>query len=200
MSIIRKVKAVEKIFSRLEAETNTLKELTGMHCLSGCGKCCMKPDIEASPIEFLPLAYSWFEEGIAYEKLEELGSNPPGVCIVFKPVYLSDKSGSCGNYKYRGLICRLFGYATSRDKNGLRKLVTCNLIKQDQPGSYQIALDLIEQKEYLPSFINYYQQLSQIDFRLANEMLPINQAIKVALQEVIKYYSYRPFPKRRKAS
>ncbi|XOV93922.1 MAG: YkgJ family cysteine cluster protein [Bacteroidota bacterium] len=200
MSIIRKVKAVEKVFSRLEVETNALKEHTGMHCLPGCGRCCMKPDIEASPLEFLPLAYSWFEEGKAYEKLEELDSNPMNICLVFKPVYLSDRNGSCGDYEHRGLICRLFGYATSRDKNGERRLVTCNLIKQEQPDSYQKAVDKIADKEYLPSFINYYQQLVQIDFRLANEMLPINKAIKVALHEVIKYYSYRPFPKKRKAS
>tara|TARA_Y100001980_G_C14556924_1_gene354216 strand:+ start:46789 stop:47391 length:603 start_codon:yes stop_codon:yes gene_type:complete len=200
MSIIRKVKAVERVFAQLEVETKALSESTGMHCLAGCGRCCMKPDIHANPLEFLPLAFSWFIEGKADEKLVELSSNTSGICLVFKPVHLSDKNGSCGDYVHRGLICRLFGYATSRDKNGERKLVTCNLIKTEQPAAYQAAIDMISNKDEMPSFINYYQRLSQIDFRLANQMLPINEAIKVALHEVMKHYSYRRLPRKRKAS
>lgn len=200
MSIIRKVKAVERVFAHLEIETKALSASTGMHCLTGCGKCCMKPDIHASPLEFLPLAYSWFIEGKADEKLDELAINSSGICLVFQPVHLSDKSGSCGDYNNRGLICRLFGYATSRDKNGERKLVTCNLIKTEQPESYQAAVDKISNNEGAPSFINYYQKLSQIDFRMANQMLPINEAIKAALHEVMKHYSYRRLPRKRKAS
>ncbi len=200
MSIIRKVKAVERVFAHLEVETKALSKSTGMQCLAGCGRCCMKPDIEANPLEFLPLAFSWFLEGKADEKLDELNANPSGICMVFRPVHLSDKNGSCGDYNNRGLICRLFGYATSRDKNGARKLVTCNLIKTEQPNAYQKAVEKIVNHEEIPSFINYYQRLSQIDFRLANQMLPINEAIKVALHEVMKHYSYRRFPGKRKAS
>ena len=200
MSIIRKVKAVERVFAHLEIETKALSASTGMRCITGCGRCCMKPDIEASPLEFLPLAFSWFIEGKAEEKLNELTSNSSGICLVFQPVHLSDRSGSCGDYAYRGLICRLFGYATSRDKNGARKLVTCNLIKTEHPEAYQVAVDKISNNEKIPSFINYYQKLSQIDFRLANQMMPINAAIREALHEVMKHYSYRRLPRKRKAS
>jgi len=175
MSIIRKVKAVERVFAQLEVETKALSESTGMHCLAGCGRCCLKPDIHANPLEFLPIAFSWFIEGKADEKLDELSSNTSGICLVFKPVHLSDK-------------------------NGERKLVTCNLIKTEQPAAYQAAIEMISNKDEMPSFINYYQRLSQIDFRLANQMLPINEAIKVALHEVMKYYSYRRLPRKRKAS
>ncbi len=200
MSIIRKVHAIERVFERLDIETSALSKNTGMHCLSGCGKCCMKPDIEASPIEFLPLALAWYGLGIAEKKLEEIAANPSSICAVFNAVHLSDKFGNCSEYQNRGLICRLFGYAMSRDKNGGNKLVTCRLIKLDQPEAYQAAINKIAQKEYLPSIMNYYQRLSQIDFKLANSMLPINEAIQVAIQEVMQYYSYRPFPKNKKAS
>jgi hypothetical protein len=36
--------------------------------------------------------------------------------------------------------------------------------------------------------------LTQIDFRLGTTMLPINEALKVAIEEVLHYYAYRPFP------
>ena len=37
-------------------------------------------------------------------------------------------------------------------------------------------------------------QLSQIDFKLGNEFLPVNKAMKAALEEVLHYYAYRDFP------
>jgi hypothetical protein len=37
--------------------------------------------------------------------------------------------------------------------------------------------------------------LSQIDFRLGNTIVPINQALKMAIEEVLRYYAYRPFPR-----
>ncbi|MEC5164746.1 hypothetical protein RCH18_000465 [Flavobacterium sp. PL11] len=37
-------------------------------------------------------------------------------------------------------------------------------------------------------------QLSQIDNRLATTLLPINQALATAIEEVLHYYAYRPLP------
>ncbi len=194
MSIKRKVKAVERVFKSLDEEINRLKAKTGLHCLTGCGMCCTKPDIEASPLEFLPLAFEWFQNGQAMEKLEFLQQNYSPICVSYAPLSLIDQtSGSCGTYLNRGLICRLFGYGATRDKNGELKLVTCKLIKEDQPGGYATAHQLIHQKEYIPVFSDYYKKLFQIDFKLANQVYPINKAIQVALEEILHYYAYRPF-------
>lgn len=60
MSIESKVRLVELLFDRLENEITDFKLQTNLHCLSGCGKCCTKPDIDASPLEFLPWAFHLF--------------------------------------------------------------------------------------------------------------------------------------------
>ena len=37
-------------------------------------------------------------------------------------------------------------------------------------------------------------ELNQIDFNLGNKILPVNKALKMALEEVLQYYAYRSFP------
>jgi len=195
------VRAVERLFGRLDEEIGAFRAQTGVHCISGCGKCCTKPDIEASPLEFLPLAFYWFMNHQAEAMLEQLEANTSPICMIYAPLSVENtNSGSCSIYQYRGLICRLFGYGASRDKFGELKLVTCKLIKEQQVENYQQAIELLSRKEYVPVFSDYYKKLMQIDFKLGNQILPINEAMKEALETILSYYAYRPFPKPRKAA
>ena len=191
----QKVRLVEELFDRLETEITNFKSETGLHCLSGCGRCCSKPDIDASPLEFLPWAFHLFANGKAEQTLLELNNSSVTTCLIYRPfALLEEYNGSCSNYRYRGLICRLFGYAASRDKYGKLRLATCKIIKEDQQENYNNTEGAISKGLYVPIFTDYYMQLSQIDYRLATTMLPINQALKIAIEEVLHYYAYRPFP------
>lgn len=195
MSIESKVRFVELLFDRLENEITDFKSQTNLHCLSSCGKCCTKPDIDASPLEFLPWAFYLFLNGKAEFMLNALNKKKITNCHLYQPLTLIDSpSGSCGNYRYRGLICRLFGYAASRDKFGELKLATCKIIKENQQENFNNTEEAIGKGLYVPIFTDYYMNLTQIDFRLGTTMLPINEALKVAIEEVLHYYAYRPFP------
>lgn len=193
MSIERRVRLVEKLFNQLEHESAQFQEDSGLGCISGCGKCCSYPNIEASPLEFLPWAFYLFLNGEAERTLKELGEKNSSICLIYKPLSIVDQ-GRCGNYKYRGLICRLFGYAANKDKYGNLRLTTCNIIKDGQADNYKTTAEAIEKGLYVPVFTNYYMQLNQIDFRMGNIMLPVNKALKMAIEEVLQYYSYRDFP------
>lgn len=195
MSIESKVRLVELLFDRLENEITDFKLQTNLHCLSGCGKCCTKPDIDASPLEFLPWAFHLFLNDKAEFMLNALNEKKITNCHLYQPLTLIDSpNGSCGNYRYRGLICRLFGYAASRDKFGELKLATCKIIKENQQENFNNTEEAISKGLYVPIFTDYYMNLTQIDFRLGTTMLPINEALKVAIEEVLHYYAYRPFP------
>jgi Fe-S-cluster containining protein len=195
MAIELKVRLVEELFDRLDNEITNFKSETKLNCLSGCGKCCSKPDIDASPLEFLPWALHLFLNGKAEETLLELNNSSISTCHIYRPLALLEEyNGSCSNYKYRGLICRLFGYAANRDKYGELRLATCKIIKDNQLENFNNTEEAISKGLYVPIFTDYYMQLAQIDYRMGVTLLPINQALKMAIEEVLQYYAYRPFP------
>ena len=193
MSIERRVRLVEGLFYQLEEESSQFQKSSGIGCVAGCGKCCTYPDVEASPLEFLPWAFHLFLNGEAEETLDLLNQTHVPTCLIYKPLSVIDQ-GRCGNYKYRGLICRLFGFAANTDKYGNLRLATCKIIKEGQADKYNSTAEAITKGLHVPVFTEYYMQLNQIDFYLGNIILPINKALKMALEEVLQYYAYRTFP------
>ncbi|MDN3644403.1 YkgJ family cysteine cluster protein [Lutimonas halocynthiae] len=193
MSIERRVQLVETLFYQLEQESAEFTKSSGISCNAGCGKCCTYADVEASPLEFLPWAFHLYLNGEVEKTLQILNETKSPTCIIYKPLSIIDH-GRCSNYKYRGLICRLFGFAANTDKYGKLRLATCKIIKEGQADQYNTTAEAITNGLYVPVFTEYYMQLNQIDFRLGNIILPINKALKMALEEVLQYYAYRPFP------
>jgi uncharacterized protein len=193
MSIERRVQLVENLFQQLEQESAQFEKTASIRCVSGCGNCCSYSNIEASPLEFLPWAFHLFLIGEAEKTLLELAKTQSSTCFIYKPLGVINK-GRCKSYKYRGLICRLFGFAANTDKYGNLRLATCKIIKDGQTDAYNSTTKAISKGLYVPVFTEYYMQLSQIDFQLGNIILPVNKALKMAIEEVLQYYAYRPFP------
>lgn len=193
MSIERKVQLVEHLFDQLEKESHQFQKKSGISCVAGCGKCCTYSDIEASPLEFLPWAFYLFLNGEAEKTLKTLHTTDSSICMIYKPLLLSHQ-GTCSNYKYRGLICRLFGFAANADKYGNLRLATCKIIKEGQTKKYNSTSEAIEKGLHIPVFTEYYMQLNQIDYYLGTKIVHINQALKIAIEEVLQYYAYRPSP------
>lgn len=146
-------------------------------------------------MEFLPWAFYLFLNGKAEGTLVKLNQKTNTNCHLYRPLSVLDSNnGSCSNYRYRGLICRLFGYAANRDKYGQLRMATCKIIKENQQENYNNTEEAISKGLYVPVFTDYYMRLTQIDNRLATTLLPINEALKIAIEEVLHYYAYRPFP------
>ena len=79
MNIVRKVRAVEKLFKTLEKDILKLQEKTGLHCVDNCIKCCTTSNITASALEFYPCMF--------YEKRGL-------ICRLFSYNYRTDKHGT----------------------------------------------------------------------------------------------------------
>ncbi|WP_430400961.1 YkgJ family cysteine cluster protein [Flavobacterium sp.] len=195
MSIEEKVQLVNELYQNLESEIKTFQTETKLSCVIGCGKCCSTPDIDASPLEFLPWAFHVFMEGEAEEKLTALNNTVTPNCYLYQAKSIEEYTkGQCRDYKHRGLICRLFGYGATTDKYGQLRIASCNIIKEGQKENFDKSTEAINNGLSIPIFTEYYMQLSQIDFKLGNVFVPVNKAMKLAIEEVLQYYAYRPFP------
>ena len=201
MSIYLKVRAVERIFRQLDTELGSFQKSTGLGCVANCGNCCLKPDINATALEFLPFAYHLFKNGETEQWLNLLqNETTTTICPILNKLIAPGSKGFCSEYAHRGLICRLFGFSAMLHKNSKPKLVTCKPIKENMPNAVANAESHIETKNNYPLISNYYMQLRSIDESLGEELFPIRVAIEKAIHAVLGYYSYRRPPRKRKAA
>src|SRR5688572_18675468 len=185
MTMEEKVNAVEQVFTKLDAEISSFQSWSTLHCKFGCGKCCFKPDIEATVLEFLPFAQFLYDQNIAFEWLEKIKTAPSSLCLILNPT--RETAGLCSEYSHRGLICRLFGYSARTNKYGARELVTCQIIKTEQSAAFQDAAQKVDANEMIVPVMNqYYMQLYAIDHELARDFYPINEAIKRSIETVLQ--------------
>lgn len=192
MSVVRKVRAVEKLYDELQQAISTFQLKTSLHCKSGCGHCCQKPDIEATILEFLPLAYQLYKSGKAFEWLDNMEKHEDDpLCALFAPLHVETQKGMCSQYMYRGMVCRLFGFSASINKYGQPFLSTCKIIKTEQVEQFEKANQAIVNGMQIPVMHQYYTKLCSIDHQLTDKFYPINQAVIFAIEHVLAYYAYR---------
>ena len=126
MKLQQKVRAVEKLYKVLEKDIQKLQKETGIHCIENCIHCCTTPRIQATSIEFYPLAFYLYKTGQAEAMMDKIGQlNNPTICPVLNHLSIEGSRPGCGHYEHRGLICRLFSYNHATDKFGRRRISAC---------------------------------------------------------------------------
>jgi Fe-S-cluster containining protein len=183
MLLINKIKAVKRLFRQVDKHVASFKKKSNLACLPICGECCTKRDIEATILEFLPAAYHLFLTQRYQNILEQLEKKSDSICVFYNPLATD---GRCSNYENRGLICRLFGFSTKTDKNSQKMLITCKKVK--------ILFEPIKLEKFIkkaPELTICYIKLYGIHPQLAVKYLPINDAIRKALDTVLLHYQYR---------
>lgn len=190
MNLFEKSQAVRHLFEELDEESKQFHAESGMGCISGCGFCCANPEVPASPLEFLPLAFDLYDKGIAEDIANQLSlQDQLGNCIVYRSQKEDSTKGFCGNYSNRGLICRLFGASARKTKYGQKDLITCKILKIEKKEAYERTVARINSDMEIPLATAYYTQLADVDESLARQY-PVNQAILMALELVLRYKFY----------
>jgi uncharacterized protein len=198
MNLQEKSREVRNVFDELDLEIKAFLEASKLTCITGCGFCCSNPKVSASVLEFLPLAFDLYEKGKAEKTLEILeDANEDKYCIIYKSTSADAEMGFCSDYQNRGLICRLFSSSSRKNKEGKKELITCKKIKENKKELFEKASKEINEQMPIPSSSSTYSKLYNIDFQLTSEQMPINKAIKKAIEAVLsfKYYQENETPK-----
>lgn len=191
MKLSQKVRAIEKLYNVLDKDIRELQEKSGIRCVANCIQCCTTPRIEATALEFYPLAYHFYKTGQienVLAKIEQI--NDMKICPALGTITSENIHPGCLFYEHRGLVCRLFAYHHSTDKYGIRKLSTCKIIKTEQSFQVENANKLLQIKPLGPKSSTYYSMLQFIDFTEAQKLHPIGKAIKIAIEKVVTHFYY----------
>lgn len=181
---------VEQFYTALDKDLNTFQTKATYSCIAGCSKCCTSPNIEASILELLPYAFYLYKNNNAEIVYDRLLLNNSPVCNLYQPLQTPVQKGGCSSYTHRALICRLFGFSFTRNKTGESTLLACSTIKNAYPDIFESLNNKALEGLTVPLAINYYNQLTDIDYNLSKQQYPINEAMRLAIEMVLNHYHY----------
>jgi hypothetical protein len=98
------------------------------------------------------------------------------------------------------VVCRLFGYAARWDKAGRLELRLCKVMREQSPENPILSSLLDIHRMDPPVYQDGFFQIASINPEMGFRLLPINAALKAALDYVYWQYPEGRFPRRRKAA
>jgi Fe-S-cluster containining protein len=174
------------IYRRLDRRIAAFRRRSGLACPAGCGECCRSTEVEATILEMLPLALELHRRGRTEEVLDRLrGGQAPERCVLFSERPQGPFGGHCTEYSLRPLLCRLFGFAAMENREGEPELVACRLIREADPSLTAEATESVARSRLAAPLMRAYTlAMYRLDPVLGSSALPINTALKQALERV----------------
>ena len=162
------------LYGEVDRQTAVFAALSGLHCPGGCGDCCRSEQVEATVLEMLPLAFHLFSTRQAELLIKRLEKDPDvKQCLLYQADFCRQGMWGCSQYPHRGLVCRLFGFAGSRDRTGKPQLAQCKVMKTVE-GT--VAIENLP-VGVMPLFSETGMRITSLNPTLGTERLPINRAI-----------------------
>jgi Fe-S-cluster containining protein len=176
-----------RVYEELDRRISLFKAASGLECVPGCGACCLAHGVEATAVETLPLARAILaeqQEAIVLSLIQERESREDPTCVLYRPDPAIPGNGSCSFYKARPLVCRLFGFASRKNKTGTREFVSCKVLRAT---ALHLVLDAQNRMDHgldIPGYQDSAMRLAVLDPQIGFRRLPINQAIRAAIERL----------------
>ena len=166
---------------------NGFQTASGLFCPDGCGSCCQSEKVEATLLECLPLAFMILQRDDMDSCLNRLvGSHLPRRCIFFIEDHAEKGTWGCSCYADRPLVCRLFGFAGNRGKDGQLQLAFCRVMRETGQNLPDVAGDA-NLAAAMPIFAEASIQLTTLHPDYGTRRQPINEAMRAAVMKVGMY-------------
>tara|TARA_Y100001937_G_scaffold61180_1_gene83633 strand:+ start:8873 stop:9457 length:585 start_codon:yes stop_codon:yes gene_type:complete len=186
---------VLEVYARIDSQIDEFNRSESFRCPPGCGRCCENPDVEATVLEILPLAWHLYESNRAEEIYDRIETENPGshrACIHYAADPAIGGNGRCTVYEQRPYLCRMFGFSARYDKHGKTMPVFCKQHKSIWPEEIErISQRVQDGVSSLPNYQNLHYELYGIHPDLQSQRFPINIALKKAI-EYLYFYRRRP--------
>jgi len=186
----QRLQTLSEIYAEANQAVQDFSVSSGLGCPFGCGSCCEDfiPDVlpvEASMVAvFLASTHPQLAYQIAAGGLEPLQfSGGRRGC----PLYAQDNPYHCGVYESRPLICRLFPFASSRDKHGELQFSPCTKM----PATSQ-AGDRLLWADSAPSMSDFGYKILTIDPDRGNQRQALHELLPRSLAEVLFLIGLNP--------
>ncbi len=155
---------------------------SGLRCPKMCGVCCPTADVQTTILEMLPAAQEILCRDAGVFWMDRISTqDPSSLCVFYQTQPAPEASGHCEFYAWRPAVCRLFGYATVRTREEKSVLAVCKHLKHTAPDDVARAMALATGA---PCFTWYGTQIYGLDPVLGSKILPINMALRHAIQRM----------------
>ena len=184
---------VMRIYEEADRKISEFQEAAGLKCPPGCGACCVCQEVEATVLEVLPLAHEVFSRQQAdhlYSMIKAREGKGDRLCILYRPDSQTPGNGECSYYRNRPLLCRLFGFAVRKNKAGDPELSPCKRLGGAFLREVQGKTG-VHSGSGLPVYQEISMRLAALNPGMGFRRLPVNMAIKSALEEVYWRKEYR---------
>jgi Fe-S-cluster containining protein len=128
---------LKELYSDLESRIASFGRRAGLACPAGCGTCCQTFVPELSPPEADLIAGYILSTSGPLTADSWLEGELSGACPFYR---IEGDPYHCGIYPVRPLICRLFGYAGNRGKDGKARFRPCRHMPVELPADLEIDL------------------------------------------------------------
>jgi len=166
---------LQSLYNEMAQTFSEFQKQTQLPCLKNCSACCLNPEIEATPLEMMPMAVKILEEGILDKVLEKLENPEATSCVIVQ-------NNKCEFYDQRPPICRMFGVAGLYKKDQSLSLSICKFIKEENRGLIERVMNDIPTNA--PIMSHWISRLKNLDPNIDQERQPINKALKSALERL----------------
>ncbi|MCX6111153.1 MAG: YkgJ family cysteine cluster protein [Proteobacteria bacterium] len=177
---------VATLLNEIEEVTTNYAAASGIRCRVGCGQCCLKPGIDAMPLEMLPLAQALIESETSDQWYDAAAADPDGICVFYARDPGDPTLGRCTQYSHRPSLCRMFGFAAVSTRAARPpSLAACHWHKKLQPEVVAAAQVAIDAGGAVPLFSEYSMRLSMIaPTPSLTQRVPINRALIQAIERL----------------
>jgi uncharacterized protein len=176
------ISKIMALYAELDEKVSQFQRLTGLQCPFGCGLCCPTATVDATVLEMLPAAAEILRQGTESYWLERIAEAETRIgCVLYADNRADNAPGHCGFYPWRASVCRLFGFAAVRTRDGSSSLAVCKHLKIANPDMAKYAAAHADQA---PMFSDIGAILYALDPALGSHVMPITEALGKAIQRL----------------